>query len=141
MTSKNGAAQKRTTIKKRLFLSAFREKLGNISQACEAAKVGRRTYYEWIEADAKFAIEVEDTNEAIIDWGEDRLKARMKAGDTTAIIFYLKTKGKKRGYVERQEVTGAEGRPLNEKLIVEVIHVKGAEIPGDKGGNGDEPKK
>ena len=33
----------------------------------------------------------------------------MRKGNITAIIFTLKTIGKSRGYVERQEVTGADG--------------------------------
>jgi hypothetical protein len=34
----------------------------------------------------------------------------------TMIIFYLKTQAKDRGYVERQEVTGADSAPV--ELIV-----------------------
>jgi len=98
------AEQKRTAIKKLRFLSAFRGKAdGNISDACKAVRVGRTTFYEWLKADVKFAAEVDDANEAIIDWAESRLRARMRANDTTAIIFFLKTKAKKRGYVERVE--------------------------------------
>jgi hypothetical protein len=43
----------------------------------------------------------------------------MKDGNMTAIIFYLKTQGKSRGYVERQEVTGADGKKLFEVTIVD----------------------
>jgi hypothetical protein len=38
----------------------------------------------------------------------------IKDGNVAATIFFLKTQGKRRGYIERQEVTGAEGAPIIE---------------------------
>lgn len=54
----------------------------------------------------------EQAAETLTDLAEQELYKLIKQGDKTAIIFYLKCKGKARGYVERQEVTGADGAPI-----------------------------
>ncbi len=41
-----------------------------------------------------------------------KLMEAVENGEIAAIIFRLKTKGKKRGYVERQELTGADNQPI-----------------------------
>jgi hypothetical protein len=38
-----------------------------------------------------------------IDFAESQLHKQIKEGSTAATIFFLKTKGKQRGYVERIE--------------------------------------
>src|SRR5689334_3324767 len=44
-----------------------------------------------------------------LDLAETKLLTAIRDGNLTAVIFYLKTKGKARGYTERAEVTGADG--------------------------------
>lgn len=56
-----------------------------------------------------------------IDRAEIKLEEKIQEGDITAIIFKLKTQGKKRGYVERQELTGADGDKLN-SFTVEIVN-------------------
>lgn len=90
--------------KKKNFIRAYRETLGVIKYACEQVSISRRTFYNWLESDAEFKQAVEDISEEAIDFAENALKKKIREGDTTATIFYLKTKGKKRGYVERTEV-------------------------------------
>lgn len=114
-----GAA--RTAHNKKAFLSALKKSLGIITTAAEETGVGRRTVYEWIEKDSNFAEEVAEIEELAVDYVESKLFERIKGvtigkmvegelkvyetpPDTTSIIFYLKTKGKARGYIEKQEV-------------------------------------
>ena len=49
---------------------------------------------------------------------ESKLFENIKDGKTAEMIFYLKSKGKKRGYVERQEITGADGMPTDFKIEI-----------------------
>ena len=91
-------------LKKRAFIQAFRQTLGVIAKACSEAQISRQTYYNWLESDKEFKREVEEINEEAIDFAENALKKQIQEGDTTAIIFYLKTKGKGRGYIERTEL-------------------------------------
>jgi hypothetical protein len=106
------STQERTTeAKKKTFIDSFVKSGFNITKACDMTKIHRRTYYDWIEKDTDFANLVTDTQEALIDSVEDALKDKIADGDTTSIIFFLKTRAKHRGYVEKQqtELSGAVG--------------------------------
>lgn len=112
MASTKSTTEKKRANLKRAFLDAYKKCLGNITLACENVGIDRGTYYNWIERDEAFRAEVEAANEVSIDFVENALMKQIKEGNTTATIFYLKTKGKQRGYVERQEVTGRDGSAL-----------------------------
>lgn len=86
------------------FIACMLETMGNISASCEKAHIARRTYYHWLEKDKKFAERVSEVTEGLVDFAESKLKQLMREGNPTAIIFYLKTKGKDRGYIEYKKV-------------------------------------
>ena len=94
---------KSDTLKKTL-LECLDKSLGIVSHACKKANTTRKTFYQYCQEDPDFKSEVEDIAEKAIDFAESKLLESIKNGSDTATIFYLKTKGKKRGYVERSEV-------------------------------------
>ena len=89
--------------KKKKFLEALREGHGLISYACRKVGVSRELFYRYKKKDEAFAKEVEEIDNETIDIVESKLLSKINDGDVTSIIFYLKTKGKKRGYIERTE--------------------------------------
>lgn len=114
-----GAA--RTAERKALLLSALSEAHGIITPACRAVGVDRSTYYDWLETDEDFARSVHEVQQEQLDFVEGKLLDRINQGDTTAAIFYLKTRGKERGYVERTELTGSGGKALIPDIKIEVV--------------------
>ncbi len=92
---------------KKKFLQVYREKGCNISATCDAVNISRTAFYKAKKEHPSFAEGIDEVNESLIDYAESMLMSNIKDGKETSIIFYLKTKGKERGYVERveQEVT------------------------------------
>ena len=91
-------------IKKETILQALENSLGVVTIACKQADVPRSTYYKWLKEDEEFAKAVKEIENIALDFAESQLHTQIKDGSTPATIFYLKTKGKKRGYVERNEL-------------------------------------
>lgn len=114
--------------KKKDFIEAMQRTMGNVSKSCTAAGIARETFYRWLDEDPDFAKAVEEVNETNIDMVESALFQQINDGNVTATIFYLKTKGKKRGYVEQTDVNvsgGVKLRPLTDEEIEELRALNG----------------
>lgn len=109
----------KTQHKKRQLLEALKKSLGVVSSACAAVGVNRSTYYDYLNNDPDFRAEVEDLKNVALDFAETSLLKQIQDGNTSATIFYLKTQGKERGYVERQEVTGSDGKPVEHRIVLD----------------------
>ena len=72
--------------------------------ACKQVGIDRTTHYRWYNEDKKYKEACDDLKDVTLDFAESQLHKQIKEGNTTATIFLLKTLGKKRGYVERQEI-------------------------------------
>jgi len=111
--------QNRTEHHKKAIIEALEKSLGVVTTACKIVGIGRTTFYQWLKDDEEFAKQVKDIDNIALDFVESKLFENIKNGKTSETIFYLKTKGKNRGYVERQEITGADGMPT--KFEIEII--------------------
>lgn len=107
--------------KKRL-LTALEKSFGVVTDACRNAKLSRETFYKYYNDDPIFKAAVDEMQEVALDFAETQLYKQIKDGIPTSTIFYLKTRGRKRGYIERTEHTGADGQPLVPgKIVIEII--------------------
>lgn len=91
--------------------------------ACTNVKLNPRTFRQWMADDAEFRQAVEDAVEIARDFRDDKAEQKLfeqvEGGDTTAIIFYCKTRLKNRGYTERalpQEAKPEQQQPQQPTL-------------------------
>lgn len=92
---------------KKAALEAHYKHKGNVSATCAALGIGRTQFYNWKKNDSEFSEAIDSVTDFCIDHVESKLMDAINDGEIAAIIFYLKTIGKKRGYVERSEFQAA----------------------------------
>jgi len=95
----------KTEKNKAALLKALSVNCGNIQQSCIKVGVSRKTFYNWCDDDSDFKEQYDHISESLIDEAESQLHSLISKSNITAIIFFLKTKGKSRGYIESQDTT------------------------------------
>ena len=112
----------KTEQHKKAMLDALEKSLGVVTSAAKTVGVGRTTHYLWMQEDKEYKAAVEELSDVAIDFAESQLHKQIKDGNSTATIFFLKTKGKKRGYIERQEVDVSSGKLFQIEVLGEDSH-------------------
>jgi hypothetical protein len=94
---------------------------GFVSVAAKNLQCSDQTVRNYMERYAMCKQAVTDARESMIDIAEGRLYQNINSGDNTAIIFFLKTQAKHRGYIERYEQRTEISGPNGDDIPIRVV--------------------
>jgi len=83
--------------------------MGVVTVASRSCGVSRSSHYEYMQHDPEYRKAVNALADVALDFAESQLHKQIKNGSTAATIFYLKTQGKARGYIEKSELDVTSG--------------------------------
>jgi len=87
-----------------IIIDALQRNGGVIIATAKALNINRVTLWKWLKKYPVLKDAQIQAEESMIDMAESKLFQAVNKGNLTAIIFTLKTKGRNRGYIERQEL-------------------------------------
>ncbi len=102
-----------TDDRKCAMLHALVATLGIVSYAAQKAGIPRCTHYKWLKTDDSYKASVDLIDNLVLDFAEARLFKKLQANEWKAIMFTLRTKGKKRGYSLHKENKTVEDFIIN----------------------------
>ena len=108
----NTLAVAKTDNNKKIFIQALAENRGIVTKTCKATGISRAQVYKWRNDDPTFIDQINEVQQIVLDFAEDKLFEHIDNDNVPSLIFFLKCRGKERGYVERQEITGKDGQEL-----------------------------
>lgn len=96
-------------VKTQRIIDCLKETNGLVSLAAKRVPCSMTTIYTRARNVAAVQRVIDECRGELVDLGELALRRAVVNGEPWAVSLVLKTLGKNRGYVERQEVTGADG--------------------------------
>lgn len=103
------------------IISAIREAKGVLTVAASILDCDRSTIYKRMQNDEDIKEAHEQASEVMLDQAEnalyDLIDSDKHKDHWKAVRYLLSTKGKKRGYVERQEITGEDGNEIKVSFV------------------------
>ncbi len=103
---------KQNVTLKKAMLEALEKSLGIVTTAAKSVGITRKTHYDWLNKDAQYRKAVTELEDLALDYVESKLFKNIEKEKEASVFFYMKTKGKKRGYVERQEIVHQGAMPV-----------------------------
>ena len=100
---------------------------GMVFLAADKLGCTAQTVYNYAKRHKIVSEAIEHQKGKRLDVAESALWRAILDGEAWAICFYLKTQGKARGYVERQELTGKDGGAIRTEIAKEIVD---ADPPG-----------
>ena len=101
------------------MLDAIKKNGGAVYLAARELGCAPNTIYNRMEKVPAMKQAVEDARGEVVDYAEQKLRLAVLNGEPWAIGMTLRTIGKSRGYVERQEVAGADGKGVILRVVYE----------------------
>ena len=98
---------------KEQMLMAIEDSYGIVSQVADRLGCAWHTAEKYINRWEETRQAFDDENERALDFSERQMLKQIRDGDGPMIRFHLMTKGKKRGYVQRTEMTGEGGEEIS----------------------------
>lgn len=119
----------RLVLTPELVAVAIYEARGMLSVAARKLATSIRTVKGFVDREEVCRIAYEEADEMLLDFVEAKLYQKIKAGDIASIIFYLRTKGKRRGYSEKLKDTD-ESDPALKRAQLQDQEEKQRELEG-----------
>lgn len=105
---------------------------GFVSVASRQLNCTRKTIYNYLDKYPELKEALQDIKEQYLDMAEAKLIEKIRAGATPELLFYLKTQGKSRGYIEKQQLDLSSNDEQINKIEIEIIKPKGNNSTSEK---------
>ena len=116
------ARKKQLTLKK--LKKTLEETSGYVTFAAKKLGVTPQTVYNYLKDNPDLQVVVDEAREVQLDIAENSLQMKIREGDLNAITFFLRTMGKRRGYVEKKITEHETPRSLDD-LVAKLSVVLG----------------